>query len=154
MTQLPAGPLVADASFLISVAEADAPAMRFVSVLQRCRISTVTFGEVCYKLEQKSGVAAADTLTTFAGLAVALDPVTTAHALLFSQLKSIDAACRAAHTGPKQAKSLSLGAMVCLAHAMSAGNLPVLTGDKHWLTLPTYGLPLAVFDYRDPALEP
>ena len=154
MSQLPAGPLVVDASYLISVAEADPLAMRFASVLLRSRISAVTFGEVCYKLEQKSGVAASDTHTTFVGLGVTIDPVTTAHSLLFSQLKDIDAAGRAAHTGPKPVKSRSLGDIVCLAHAMAAGNLSVLTGDKHWLTLPDHGLPLAVFDYRDRGLLP
>lgn len=154
MSQLPAGPLVADASFLISVAEADVLAMRFSAALARCSVSAVTFGEVFYKLEQKSGMASESTYAMFSGLGVTCDPVTDEHARLFAQLKDIDAASRAAHAGSKPAKSLSLGDIVCLSHAIVAGNLPVLTGDKHWLTLPAHGLPLAVFDYRDTTLDP
>ncbi|MGC8511948.1 MAG: hypothetical protein ACP5P1_02770 [Acidimicrobiales bacterium] len=48
-------------------------------------------------------------------------------------------------------KSLSLGDMCCLAHALEH-DLPVLTGDQHWLTLGAHGLTLRIFDLRDPAL--
>lgn len=154
MTQLPAGPIVADASFLIGVAEADSQAMRFLPALARCRVSSVTFGEVCYKLDQKAGVSAAQSRRTFVGLGVCIDPVTAEHAMLFPSLKGIDARTVVARGGPKQSKSLSLGDIVCLAYAIAAGNLPVLTGDKHWLALVAHGLPLDVFDYRDPALVP
>jgi PIN domain nuclease of toxin-antitoxin system len=41
--------------------------------------------------------------------------------------------------------------MCCLAHALEH-HLPVLTGDRHWLTLGTHGLALQIFDFRDPAL--
>ncbi len=48
-------------------------------------------------------------------------------------------------------KSLSPGDMCCLSHALER-DLPVLTGDQHWLTLGAHGLTLRIFDFRDPAL--
>ncbi|MHB1929779.1 MAG: PIN domain-containing protein, partial [Acidimicrobiales bacterium] len=71
----------------------------------------------------------------------------------FADLKEIDALSRAdqAARGVARVKSLSLGDMCCLAHALQH-NLPVLTGDQHWPTLSAHGLTLQVFDFRDPAL--
>lgn len=68
----------------------------------------------------------------------------------FAALKRVDAASRRAQqaAGAPQVKSLSLADMTCLAYALEAG-LPVLTGDKHWTTLSSYGLTLAVYDFRD-----
>ena len=36
-------------------------------------------------------------------------------------------------------------------HALER-DLPVLTGDKHWLSLSVHGLEVSVFDFRDPSL--
>lgn len=155
MTTLPAGLIVADASFLIAVAERDPDAARFVAVLDRCEVTAVNFGEVCYKLHQKSGMSAERTTHVFTQvLKVAVKPVELNHARCFPDLKTIDAASRAAQqaTGVTVIKSLSLADITCLAFAMCAGNAPVLTGDKHWTTLGPHGLRVAAYDFRDPNL--
>lgn len=70
----------------------------------------------------------------------------------FAPLKRIDAASRAAQLaqGAAPVKSLSLGGLCCLAHGLEH-ELPVITGDRHWLTLGAHGLTLPIFDFRDPA---
>jgi hypothetical protein len=52
---------------------------------------------------------------------------------------------------PVNLKKLSLGDMICLGQAMTL-NLPVLTGDKHLLTLSEHGLGIDLWDFRDPQL--
>jgi PIN domain nuclease of toxin-antitoxin system len=73
-------------------------------------------------------------------------------AMQLPELKRIDATSRATQeaisTPPAEIKTLSLADMCCLA--VERG-LPVLTGDKHWLTLT---LPIRVFDFRDEDLHP
>jgi PIN domain nuclease of toxin-antitoxin system len=155
MTRLPSGRIVADASFLIAVAEQDQAATRFVAALSRCEITSVNFGEVCYKLHQTTGVDARQTTSVFVqAMRVAVQAVELAHVLLFPHLKHVDAASRAAQldSGAVQVKSLSLADLTCLAYATATGDLPVLTGDKHWTTLAAQGLTVPVFDYRDPSL--
>jgi len=154
VTTLPGDRIVVDASFLISIAEREPPAVRFVSVLKRSSISAINFGEVIYKLAQKTGVGAAATEATFCGaLSVRVDAVTLVHVRHFERLKALDLVSRAAQTpaGVTPVKSLSLADLACLAYASDSA-LPVLTGDKHWLTLNAHGLGLSIFDYRDPAL--
>ncbi len=150
---LPDGPLLVDASFLIGLADQEVAAMRLVSVLKRCRITSVNFGEVAYKLHQRTGVSADETTHTFVtSLGVAVDPVVLDDVLHFPHLKDLDRASREAQrqAGVQEPKSLSLADMVCLAVAQ-ARRLPVLTGDRHWTALAPHGLRCHVFDYRDPA---
>lgn len=156
MVQLPAGPVLADASFLVAIAESDPDAARFVSVLRRSSVTTVNFGEVLYKLAQKAGMAVQTTEQVFAGaLGVMIEPVELAVVRHFSALKQIDAASRSAQTasGAAPVKSLSLADMTCLGYAIERG-LPVLTGDKHWLTLAEHGLRVSVYDFRNLSLSP
>lgn len=157
MTALPGGLVVADASFLIAVAERDPDAVRFVPALGRCQVTAVNFGEVCYKLHQKTGMDAARTTHVFTQvLNIDVKPVDLDHARLFPRLKVIDAASRAAQTaeGVRQVKSLSLADITCLAFAMCAGGAAVLTGNEHWTTLGPHGLSVTAYDFRDPSVTP
>ena len=151
--KLPSGPLLVDASFLIGLADQEPAAARWVSVLKRCQVTSVNFGEVAYKLHQRTGVSADETAHTFVtSLGVTVQPVVLDDVLHFPQLKDIDQASRATQRqdGVQELKSLSLADMVCLA-AAQARRLPVLTGDRHWATLAQHGLQCQVFDYRDEA---
>jgi PIN domain nuclease of toxin-antitoxin system len=148
---VPQGRIVADASFLISVAEGDALALRFVGLLNRCEVTAVNFGETCYKIEQRAGVHSALTESTFTALGVTIAAVDVAHARCFAKLKLIDSKSRRDQSGDPAIHSLSLADMVCLAHALVHG-LPVITGDRHWTTLRSHGLDLNIFDFRDPDL--
>lgn len=142
--------MLVDASFLLAVADQDRSATRFASLLGRSVTTSVNFGEVLYKLDQKAGMPAARTESVFRGLGVTVEPVGIETARLFADLKHIDAAARAAQSaaGASSIKTLSLADMCCLGYAL-ATNMPVLTGDKHWLSLSSSGLTLSVFDYRD-----
>lgn len=152
---MPAGTIVADASFLIAVAQDDPLAARFATALRRSVATSVNFGEVLYKLHQKAAMAAATTEAVFTALGVSVEDVALAHARHFPRLKEIDAASRsaqrAAGVAPTAVKSLSLADMTCLAYA-DEHDLPVLSGDRHWLSLGAQGLQLAVYDFRDPTL--
>lgn len=148
MPALPAGSVLADASFLIAVADQEADAARFVPILQRCLITSVNFGEVLYKLAQKARMPAAQTEQVFVhALGVVVEGVQLADVRTFPELKTIDAASRAAQlsAGVAAVKSLSLADLTVAA----ARGLPVLTGDKHWTTLGAHGLPVQIFDFRD-----
>jgi len=50
-------------------------------------------------------------------------------------------------------QTLSLGDLCCLGYAAVAG-LPVLTGDRHWMTLQPLGLGVDVYNFRDPTNKP
>jgi PIN domain nuclease of toxin-antitoxin system len=148
---VPQGRIVADASFLISVAEGDALALRFVGLLNRCEVTAVNFGETSYKIEQRAGVRSALTESTFTALGVTIAAVDVAHGRCFAKLKLIDSKSRRDQSGDPAIHSLSLVDMVCLAHAL-VNDLPVITGDRHWTTLRSHGLDLDIFDYHDPEL--
>ncbi|MGI8537366.1 MAG: PIN domain-containing protein [Mycobacteriales bacterium] len=151
MPALPAGSVLADASFLIAVADQEADAARFVPILQRCLITSVNFGEVLYKLAQKARMPAARTEQVFVhALGVVVEGVQLSDVRTFPELKTVDAASRAAQlsAGVAAVKSLSLADLTCLGVAAARG-LPVLTGDKHWTTLGAHGLPVQIFDFRD-----
>jgi PIN domain nuclease of toxin-antitoxin system len=147
---LPAGPLLADASFLIGVADALPTATRFVSVLNRCVVSSVNFGEVLDMLARKTGRAAQVTEQTFVRLGVKIENVGIDDVRAWPVLKDVDAASRAAQTaaGLSKVKSLSLTDLTYLGFAEHR-HLPVLTGDRHWTTLGLHGLSAAVYDFRD-----
>lgn len=152
MPVLPPGRVLVDASFLLALAEQHAGASRLAAVLTRSIITSVNLGEVVYKLEQKAGMSAARTESLFVALGVVAVPVDVATARQFPELKRIDAASRSHQTsGLSKLTSLSLADMCCLGYAR-AYDLPVLTGDKHWLTLRPHGLTPQVFDFRDRTL--
>lgn len=154
MPYLPAGRIVVDASFLLGLAEQDSPAARLIDVRVRAAITATNFGEVLYKLAQ-AGLPAPQTEQIFLGLGIAVDDVSLADVRHFPDLKGIDAVSRsaqkAAKVPPDRIKSLSLADMTCLGYALHR-RLPVLTGDRHWLSLATHGLNVAVYDFRDTAV--
>jgi PIN domain nuclease of toxin-antitoxin system len=154
MPQLPDGALVVDASFLLGVLASNPEAQRFTGVLRRSHLAAVNFGEVLYKLHQRAGIGAQATAYQLRTQGVTVEAFGPVAAMHFPALKAIDAAAEAAQIAADpecDVKHLSLADMSCLAHAM-AKDLPVLTGDKHWLTLRPHGLTLDIFDFRDPAL--
>lgn len=144
---LPDGPVVVDASFLIALMVRDVNAARFVTVVPRAQIVAVNFGEVLYKSLEKVNRAPSDVEAMLDGIGLTITDLDVRHARRFPELKRIDNTTR----GTDATKSLSLGDMACLAFAWEAG-LPVLTGDKHWLALPPFGLRVEVYDYADPML--
>jgi PIN domain nuclease of toxin-antitoxin system len=147
--ELPDGPLLLDASFVLAVLDADPDATRFASVLSRSVITAVNFGEVLYKVESVAGLPPDEVASELLATGLGVDPVDTADALRFAELKRVDGATRDIPRGPRGGKrrSLSLADLCCLAHAIEHG-LPVLTGDRHWLTVAETGLPLHIIDFR------
>jgi PIN domain nuclease of toxin-antitoxin system len=150
---LPDGVLLADASYLLAIAQANPLATRFVSALKRTTVTSVNLGEVMYKLAERARRPPQQVVATFGALGVTVAPLELRAAMRFPELKRVDAASRAEQeaNGTGRVKSLSLGDMCCLAHALERG-LPVLTGDQHWLALGAHGLTLQIFDFSDPAL--
>lgn len=108
-------------------------------------ISSVNFTEVLY-LVASMGSPPAEVAADLAQLGLVVLPFTAAHAARVPELKAIDREAQAGQraAGRRRPKSLSLGDLCCLATALDGG-WPVLTGDRHWLTLP---LPVPVIDYR------
>lgn len=153
MAVLPDGAVLADASYLLAIAQADPLAVRFVSALKRTVVTSVNLGEVMYKLAERARRSPHQVGAVFGAQGVKVAPLELRAAMRFPELKRIDAASRAEQetSGTDRVKSLSLGDMCCLAHAL-AHDLPVLTGDQHWRTLGLHGLSLQIFDFRDPAL--
>ncbi len=154
MSQLPSGPIVIDASFLVGLADQERDASRFLEIRSRATITAINFGEVLYKLAQR-GRAPAETEQIFVTLGIRIDEVSLADVRHFPDLKKFDAASRAAQQAAKvpldKIKSLSIADMTCLGYALER-HLPVLTGDQHWLTIPPLGLNLEVHDFRDASL--
>ena len=150
---LPAGDIAIDASFLIAVLDGDALATRFAGVLGRSVVVATGLAETCYRLDQRAGIAAATTVAMVGTLGVQIDMFDEQHAETVSMLKTVSAASKAAQVsaGVTHPKTLSFGDLCVLAHATVA-SLPVLTGDKHWLTLGVHGLTVDVYDFRDPNL--
>lgn len=145
--------LVADASYLLAVAQANPLAVRFVPTLKRTAVTSVNLGEVMYKLAERARRPPQQVAAAFGAQGVKVVPLELRAAMRFGELKQIDAASRVAQKarGTDRVRSLSLGDMCCLAHALEH-DLAVLTGDRHWLTLGAHGLTLQIFDFRDPAL--
>jgi PIN domain nuclease of toxin-antitoxin system len=148
--RLPTGTIVADASFLIGVAENDQRAVRFAPAFPRLVVTSVNFGEVLYKLHQKAGIAPTMTEAVMVSIGVVVEAVELAHVRHFADLKQIDAASRQAQeaAGVTAVRSLSSADMTCLGYAWER-RLPVLTGDRHWRGLPALGLGVKVYDFRD-----
>jgi PIN domain nuclease of toxin-antitoxin system len=154
---LPAGPVVFDASFVVSLADGDPAANRFQPVLSRGVVCGPTLGEVVYVLHRTAAITPEDTFAFLMGVGVDLVSFEAQAAIHFAALKTVDAAARRAQrtagVSDRDVKTLSMGDICCLAHAWQA-DLPVLTGDKHWATLRSHGLPLAVYDFRDSRTRP
>lgn len=91
-------------------------------------------------------------MTSVLGSIAGLDTLSVEAARSFPRLRALDAGVRraqlAAGTPRRKVTTLSPADRCCLGHGLST-DLPVLTGDRHWTTL---GLPIAVEDFRDPAL--
>ncbi len=156
MASLPEGDLLADASYLLAIAQSDALAARFVPALARTRVTSVNLGEVMYKMTERTRRAPQQVAAIFGALGVTVAPFDLAAAMRFPELKAIDRRSRTDQEarGITRVKTLSLGDLCCLAYAQQQ-KLPVLTGDQHWLTLVAdHGLALHILDYRDPTLAP
>lgn len=157
MTQphhLPDGPLLVDASFVLALLDADSDAVRFADVLSRSVITAVNLGEVLYKVESVAGLPPDEVATGLLAAGLHVDPVDTADALRFAELKRLDVTLRTAARGRGSGdrgkkRSLSLADLCCLAHA-AQHEMPVLTGDRHWLVVADAGLSVHVIDFRDP----
>jgi len=142
---------------LIGLADQDRDAARFMAARDRMTITAVNFGEVLYKLFQRSGRPASQSEQIFVALGIDIADVSLADVRHYPELKQIDAASRTAQASAgvtaQQIKTLSLSDMTCLGYALLR-RLPVLTGDRHWTTLRTHGLGLDVYDFHDPAVTP
>jgi len=144
--RLPDGPVVLDG---------EDTAQRFASILTRGVVPAATAGEVFYKLHAAAGIDPAQFEDGLRALGIDLVDLSVAAARHFPALKAVDALrreqLRAAGVRPVQ--TLSLGDLCCLGYAATAG-LPVLTGNRHWTTLQPLGLPIAIYNFRDPAAAP
>lgn len=146
------GPVLLDASFVLALLDAEPAAQRFAGVLPRSVITAVNFGEVVYKVRELAGIEAEEIAGDLTAAGLVIEPTTVDDAVLFGQLKRFDLLARAARRAKSRARSLSLADIVCLAYGWRTG-MPVLTGDRHWLSVAAAGLPVEVIDYRDPDAE-
>jgi len=154
-SQIPRGPVVFDASFLIALLDGEDAAQRFTPVLSRGIVPAVTAGEVFYKLHAAAGIDSTRLEGALNALGITLVDLPVAAALQFPALKSIDRLRREEQkrTGGRRVQALSLGDLCCLGYALHT-QLPVLTADRHWNTLAAHGLTVAVHDFRDPGTTP
>lgn len=152
--RLPVGPVVLDASFLIALLDGEDAAQRFTPMLPRGVVPSVTAGETFYKLHAGSGVEPAQVEEGLRALGLRLVDLPVAAARQFPTLRALDAVRREQQRsrGERPLQTLSLGDLCCLGYAVVAG-LPVLTGDRHWATLPPLGLGVDVYNFRDPAVS-
>lgn len=150
---LPDGDILADASFLLALLDRLPGAVRFKDVLKRSRLTAPNLGEVIYKLRERLNVPPESTARFLRSQGVRVEPFDPASAMHFAELKDIDARSRATQEAEAvgSVRQLSLADMCCLGHAIDHA-LPVLTGDRHWLTLARHGLTVDVYDFRNPAL--
>lgn len=157
LCRLPDGPVVLDASFLLALLDGEDAAQRFAPVLARGVVPAVTAGETFYKLHATAGIDPTQVEDGLVALGVELVdlPVAAARHFPFPALRALDARRREEQraAGDKPVQTLSLGDLCCLGYAIHA-RLPVLTGDRHWASLPPLGLGVDVYDFRDPASAP
>lgn len=149
---LTSGPVLLDASFVLGLLDSEPSAQRFADVLPRSVITAVNFGEVVYKVRQLAGIDAEEIAEDLGAAGLVIEPTTFEDAVLFGRLKEFDAAAKAQRSTKARSKSLSLADICCLAYAWRT-EVPVLTGDRHWLSIVAAGLPVEVIDYRDPDAE-
>ena len=152
---LPTGKILVDASLLIGIIDSDPHACRFMSILPRCIVTSINFGETLYKLDQLLGADPQIVERAFVGFGLQIDSFDLSAARNFSVLKRIDGLSRIAQlnsgVSTSKVKSLSLADLACLSYGLES-NLPILTGDKHWVTLVGHGYPRKIFDYRDSSI--
>jgi len=146
---LPAsGPLVLDASFVIALLQRHPAATALTHVLPRGVLTTVTVGEVFYKVAS-TGAADPDRIEAVlraVGVRIVDLPLAAAHH--FPRLRRIDAARRAEQkVKAERGAALSLADLCVLGYA-ETHELPVLTGDRHWTTLARHGLAVPVHLYQ------
>lgn len=155
LRRLPDGPVVLDASFVLALLDGEDAAQRFAAVLARGVVPAVTAGETFYKLHAAAGIDPAQVEDGLIALGVELVDLPVAAARHFPALRALDARRREEQraAGDKPVQTLSLGDLCCLGYAIHA-RLPVLTGDRHWASLPPLGLGVDVYDFRDPAGAP
>lgn len=147
---------VVDASLIVGVIQGLPEARRFAPLLKSAFTSSVTLGETFYIIHRRAPKTTHVVIeSAMVGLGVTVEPVSIEIVRHFNALKDIDGlrVTQQLSQGvlPVNLKKLSLGDMICLGQAMTL-NLPVLTGDKHWLTLSEHGLGIDLWDFRDPQL--
>lgn len=141
------GAVVLDASFVIALLQRHPGASALAHVLPRGVLTTVTAGEIFYKIAATGGAEPdrIEAVLRAQGVRIAEVPLAAAHHL--PQLRRIDAARRAEQkTRGERAAALSLADLCVLGYARSF-DLPVLTGDRHWTTLASHGLGTPVHLY-------
>lgn len=152
---LPKGKILVDASLLIGIIDSDPLACQFMSILPRCIVTSINFGETLYKLDQLLGADPQKVERAFVGFGLQIDSFDLSAARNFGALKRIDGLSRIAQlesgVSTSRVKSLSLADLACLSYGLES-NLPILTGDKHWPTLVRHGYSGKIFDYRDPSV--
>lgn len=148
---LPAGPILADASFILAVLERHpgASALAASGVLSRTRLLSVTYLEILGVLARAGTLDAAVVEEGLRTLGVTFTDLSSTAGRLLPAVLAADAAARAAsrQRGEKPA-GLSLGDRCVLTHASLTG-LPVLTGDRYWMLLEVHGLEVDVHTYQD-----
>lgn len=144
------GAVVLDASFVIALLQRHPGATALAHVLPRGVLTTVTIGEIFYKIASTGGAEPdrIEAVLRAQGVRIADLPLASAHH--FPQLRRIDAARRAEQKARGQrVATLSLADLCVLGYAATQ-NLPVLTGDRHWATLAPHGLAVPVHLYQAP----
>jgi len=142
------GAVVLDASFIIALLQRHPGATALAHVLSRGVLTTVTAGEIFYKIAATGGAEPdrIEAVLRAQGVRIAGIPLAAAHH--FPRLRHIDAARRAEQkTRGEKAAALSL-ADLCVLGFATAQELPVLTGDRHWATLGSHGLVVSVHVYQ------
>lgn len=146
--ELPAtGAVVLDASFVIALLQRHPGATALAHVLPRGVLTTVTAGEIFYKIAATGGAEPdrIEAVLRAQGVRIAELPLTAANH--FPRLRRIDAArCAEQKARGEKGAALSLADLCVLGYA-AAQELPVLTGDRHWTTLAPHGLAVPVHLY-------
>lgn len=142
------GAVVLDASFVIALLQRHPGATALAHVLSRGVLTTVTAGEIFYKIAATGGAEPhrIEAVLRAQGVRIAEVPLGAAHH--FPRLRRIDAARRAEQkTRGEKGATLSLADLCVLGYAATQ-ELPVLTGDRHWATLAPHGLSVPVHLYQ------
>lgn len=158
--RLPSGDVLFDASFLVGVLSRDPAAAGFTPRLYDGSITMLNLVEVLDFFMARSATRI-DPVEFEVGLigAYGIDvlPVDSDLVSDMVALRALDElstrAQRDAGVPVGRERSLAMADRACLATARARG-LPVLTGDRHWLSLKPLGLDVDVYDFRDPALRP
>lgn len=145
---VPSGPIVVDASFVIALLQSEPAATALARVLRRAVLTSVTAGEVFYKLSAGSGADPIRVEGTLTALGVRIEDLPLSAARHFPRLRLIDSARRGEQkANGERGAALSLADLCVLGYALTK-DLPVLTGDRHWSTLMRHGLDVPVINFR------